>query len=82
MPEPPAFRNTMIILPLLTYALVMGIAWYMRLDRAELYNAMRVWPRLAGDALKGVKAWAKGAREAVEASGGRTREKTKEELPT
>ncbi|RSL59696.1 hypothetical protein CEP54_007134 [Fusarium duplospermum] len=33
VPEPTAFRSSFIAMPLLTYALVIGIAWYMRPDQ-------------------------------------------------
>ncbi|WAO87529.1 Hypothetical protein NCS54_00484100 [Fusarium falciforme] len=35
VPEPTSFRSSFVTLPLLTYALVIGIAWYMRPDQSR-----------------------------------------------
>lgn len=35
VPEPASFRSSFIAMPLLTYALVIGIAWYMRPDQGR-----------------------------------------------
>ncbi|RSM16729.1 hypothetical protein CDV31_004501 [Fusarium ambrosium] len=35
VPEPSSFRSSFVTLPLLTYALVVGIAWYMRPDQSR-----------------------------------------------
>lgn len=81
VPEPPAFRNTMIILPLLTYAFVAGIAWYMRPDRTKHLYSMWWWLKRGRGALVHAKWWwAKSKTEAVEAFKSRTSEKN-EELP-
>ncbi|KAL6923038.1 hypothetical protein FSST1_000312 [Fusarium sambucinum] len=54
VPEPSAFRNSFIVMPLLTYALVLGIAWHVgsenpnvtlsRLIKAT-WRELREWPR-------------------------------------
>ncbi|SCV45044.1 uncharacterized protein FFB14_08411 [Fusarium fujikuroi] len=46
IPEPPAFRNSFIIMPILTYALVIGVAWVVgkrNSDNAVLSMLRKLW---------------------------------------